>query len=96
MVKQELKDTWDPVFRETWGKKISELEMDLVNIAQSGILKTPVCVHWYASRNQRETERARGEGDEGTSSYKNKGCYDCDGKNKEEECSHYFPKRREK
>ena len=38
-----------------------------------------MCMHYYISRAQRNTEFYRGSGMKGTQGYQEKGCYDCSG-----------------
>ena len=46
---------------------------------------------WYqVSRDQRQTERGRGEEDVGTKNYEILGCYKCNGKNNK--CNFYLTK----
>jgi cytosine/adenosine deaminase-related metal-dependent hydrolase len=46
------------------------------------------CIHYHAARNQRQEERDRGEGDKGTKSYEDRGCFKCEGS--DTRCLHYY------
>ena len=64
---------------------------DLEKEIEDGIGKT-LCINYTIARSQRISEYSRGLGDEGTLGYAIRGCYDCEGTNKQ--CEIYFEVKR--
>ena len=65
-----------------------------------------LCLYYGPSRSQRKTEEDRGDGQKGTKTYENAGCYSCDGLNEgcpyfvnqsklEEEAAKYLAKNKQ-
>ena len=51
-----------------------------------------MCAYYKISRSQRENERAQGLDDVGTTGFEDKGCYNCNGLNKD--CTTYYSSKK--
>jgi hypothetical protein len=59
---------------------------------RENLMTSGKCIHYHAARTQRQEERDRGEGDNGTQGYEGRGCFDCQGLNTK--CQHYYKLRK--